>query len=150
MVEINNEHDLQTLIIDYITQEGGHASNVESGRTAAGIPDVDYHLDVTNNLEIKHITKKRTSHIRPTQVKWFRDRIKAGGEPLLLAYLETEYDTIGTLALYHGSTVDKLVSLKYPNQWLQAPGVFWVGINIKDCWRDILSLLKNPDLVLHD
>ena len=65
MVEINNEHDLQTLIIDYITQEGGHASNVESGRTAAGIPDVDCHLDVTNNLEIKHITNSTAIRKRP-------------------------------------------------------------------------------------
>lgn len=53
----------------------GHFSRIESGDTAAGIPDVEYCIGgISGHLELKSSTK-----LRQSQFVWMRDRLRAGG-----------------------------------------------------------------------
>ena len=65
----------------------GHFERIESHETAIGTPDVDYCIEgYCNHLELKFTeSEKRGFRLRPSQAGWFRRRIKAGGQPWLLA-----------------------------------------------------------------
>jgi len=59
----------------------GHFSRVESHETSSGIPDVDYCIrGVEGHIELK-FARGKIPKIRGTQVRWFRDRAKQGGNP---------------------------------------------------------------------
>ena len=59
-----------------------HLSWIESHATSAGVPDVNYCCyGVEGWLELK---AGPDIEVRSTQVRWFRDRIAAGGWPLFL------------------------------------------------------------------
>lgn len=67
------------------SRRGGHLSWVESHATSAGFPDVDCcHLGKIAQIELKVVKAKGKIEIRPTQYRWFKDRHKAGGEPVML------------------------------------------------------------------
>ncbi len=59
-----------------------HLSWVESHETALGIPDLNYcYKEVEGWIELK---AGPDIEIRASQVRWMKDRIKAGGYPLFL------------------------------------------------------------------
>lgn len=71
-------------LIELIKHWGGHVSAVESHYSSPGIPDLDYCLDgVEGHIELKFWGAK-PPEIRPTQIAWMRDRVKAGGHPLMV------------------------------------------------------------------
>jgi len=66
----------------------GHFSRVESHETANGIPDIDFCIEGTEShieLKFNNGSRVKKDFIRPSQVRWFRRRIKAGGHPWLFA-----------------------------------------------------------------
>jgi hypothetical protein len=80
-----SESDMRREVVKLIESDGGHASSVESHATSAGIPDLDFCWDgLEGHIELKFWTVKNNKGLRPSQVRWFRDRIKAGGKPCLL------------------------------------------------------------------
>lgn len=82
-----SESDLWLQLKDRIGLHG-HFCRVESHEVSNGIPDVDYCLRGTeSHIELKfhNQLKLPKDFIRPSQVRWFRKRIKAGGRPWLLA-----------------------------------------------------------------
>lgn len=63
----------------------GHLSWVESHATSAGFPDVDCCADgQIAQIELKVEKKNGKIEIRPTQYRWMKDRLRAGGSPVLL------------------------------------------------------------------
>lgn len=63
----------------------GHLSWVESHLTSAGFPDADCCANGTiMQIELKIVKAKGGIAIRPTQYRWFKDRAKAGGNPIML------------------------------------------------------------------
>lgn len=57
-----------------------HVSQIESGETSAGIPDVHYFGHSTDGfIELKVTKMNGAIAVRNTQKAWFRERIKAGG-----------------------------------------------------------------------
>ncbi len=77
-----SEENLQRALIKAFKRRG-HFSEVESHETSAGIPDIDYCMNgIESHIELK-FGNAIAPRIRPSQVKWFRDRVRAGGHPWL-------------------------------------------------------------------
>lgn len=66
-----------------------HWSNIETGLTCAGFPDLHYTIENGDEglIELKcwPWPKKRKQVIRPSQIGWWRERERTGGKVLLLA-----------------------------------------------------------------
>ena len=144
MDKVENEDDFQREFIKLIRSNGGHASNIESGLTSPGVPDIDYHLEITNNIELKFVNgrHRRKNVIRSSQIKWFRDRISAGGMPLLSTYIIKESGE-RIVGVYSGNMITKLSELKHADEWAEVSGIFMqTGYAF-----GLLAVLKNPKLI---
>lgn len=92
-----------------------HMSEVESHLTSAGIPDVDLCIDGEEfHLEFKHSATNAPPKIRPSQVKWFKKRVAAGGNPWIVAHLEG----LGVL-LIPGCFVGDLIKSSRRQEWME-------------------------------
>lgn len=77
------------LICDIRPEVKWHLSWIESHETSPGIPDIEYCVKtphqiggVVGNIELKALGDNM--EVRPSQLKWFRERMAAGGNPLIL------------------------------------------------------------------
>lgn len=62
-----------------------HASWVESHATSPGFPDLDAcHDGMLMQAELKVVKEGGKLEIRPTQYRWFKDRLAAGGNPVMI------------------------------------------------------------------
>ena len=71
-----------------------HMSCIESPITSPGIPDVDFCVNGKEvKVEFKYSANGLGPEIRPTQVRWFKKRLKAGSNPWLMAkiYVDEEW-----------------------------------------------------------
>jgi len=114
----------------------GHFERIESHETAVGTPDVEYCINgYTNRLELKFTdTEKRGLRLRPAQSGWFRKRVKAGGQPWLLAQALVRKKR--GYVLVAGSDVPNLVHTTRIADWLEA------GIKVWEDQIDIEELLQ--------
>lgn len=104
----------------------GHFERIESHETAIGTPDVNYCIGGYNNhLELKYTEKEKKCILRPAQCRWFRARVKAGGQPWLLLHAFIR-KTRG-YALIPGTNVPQLVRTKDVSDWLSAAVMIWEG-----------------------
>lgn len=79
------ENDFRKLIQGAVEKEGGHLSWIESHMTSAGFPDADFCVNgVLVQAELKVKKANGDLEIRPTQYRWFKDRVAAGGRPVML------------------------------------------------------------------
>lgn len=103
----------------------GHFERIESHETAIGTPDVDYCIEgYCNHLELKFTeSEKRGFRLRPSQAGWFRRRIKAGGQPWLLAQSIIR-DKRGYV-LVPGTNVPALARTTRIKDWLMAGVMVW-------------------------
>lgn len=64
-------------------------NRIESHSTSIGFPDVEFCIDgCVGALELKAVASlSEHVHVRPSQVGWFRRRMKAGGKPILLLWI---------------------------------------------------------------
>lgn len=114
----------------------GHFCRVESGLTSPGIPDIEYCIEgVRNNLELKHADKKARPKVRPTQVRWFRKRNRAGGRPWL--FLRDDRGVTPMYYLFDCKTVPKLARL-HVDEWLPLAFRTWAG---KMDWHQFFGML---------
>lgn len=143
-----SETKLQSILVGKINKKG-HASNVESGLTSAGIPDIDYCICGTNgHVELKHYRKTKPVHcnapdIKPSQIKWMRNRIAAGEMPLLFSLLKTEEGEVYCLHL--GCWLEDLSKCKSSKEWLQYPNTSWFG---EMDWDLLIHLLIHKEQIL--
>ncbi len=103
----------------------GHFTRIESHETAVGTPDVDYCIKgYCNHLELKFTeSEKRGFRLRPSQAGWFRRRVKAGGQPWLLAQ-SCIRDKRGYV-LVPGTNVPALARSTKVTDWLMAGIMVW-------------------------
>lgn len=133
-----SEADLWKEIKDNVGHRG-HFSRVESGATSAGIPDVDFCIDgVEGHIELKFTYNTiKKNFVRPTQVKWFRDRVKAGGRPWLLALI-----IVGRTKHYCLCNAKDMLYVSESNItdfWLRHATYMWSN---KMDWNELISHLS--------
>lgn len=118
----------------------GHFCSVESPRSSPGIPDIDYCSGgIEGHLELK-VWGRNSPTLRPTQIKWFEDRVKAGGYPLILTMLQTICNNDQFL-VHPGSMIRKLHMNKTRRYWIKTAYVKWDD-NVN--YPQLLALLQNP------
>jgi hypothetical protein len=123
----------------------GHFERIESHETAVGTPDVEYCVGgYTNRLELKYTnSEKRGFRLRPAQAGWFRKRVKAGGQPWLLA--QSDVNGKRGFVLVAGTDVPPLVSTTRVTDWLKAGVMVWEDrINITEL-MEFLSFYLTVD-----
>jgi hypothetical protein len=131
----------------------GHFSRVESGATSAGIPDVDYCLNMGHegHIELKYanlrmckgkIMKLKKNFIRPTQVKWFRDRAKAGSNSNWLLAKFVLYEEVVYL-LFDGFHIEKLARTRDPQEWRLMAHSIWRD---RMDWQELIQVIKRERL----
>lgn len=104
----------------------GHFERIESHATAIGTPDVNYCIKgYCNHLELKYTENETKCILRAAQSRWFRDRVKAEGQPWLLLHAHIR-KTRG-YALIPGANVPKLVHTKDVKDWLDKAVMIWEG-----------------------
>ncbi len=104
----------------------GHFERIESHETAIGTPDVSYCIEgYCNNLELKYTENENKCILRPAQSRWFRDRVKAKGQPWLL--LHAKIRDVRGYALIPGADVPPLVRTKDVKEWLSKAVIVWEG-----------------------
>lgn len=103
----------------------GHFERIESHETAVGTPDVDYCIGgYCNNIELKFTeSEKRGFRLRPSQAGWFRRRVKAGGQPWLLA--QSLVRGKRGYVLVPGTNVPALARSTRIEDWLMAGVMVW-------------------------
>jgi len=117
-----SESKLSATTCGIINSMGGHVSKVEAHASAAGIPDLDFCIqEIEGHIELKYGNKLKKPELRPSQVRWFRDRIKAGGKPF---FLLLDGDT-NKVYLIGGSWHDKLKGKQFTRTWIDLAHRCW-------------------------
>ena len=103
----------------------GHFERIESHETAIGTPDVDYCIGgYQNRLELKFTdSEKKGFRLRPSQAGWFRKRVKAGGQPWLLA--QSQIRSKRGFVLVAGTDVPPLARTTKVTDWFEAGVMVW-------------------------
>ena len=86
---------------------------MEPSNTNPGIPDINWCIDgVEGNLELKYAYSDGAApHIRPAQLVWFRERMKAGGYPMLAYYIEAD-KYMDEVFVFEGQYIEQLAMAK--------------------------------------
>lgn len=102
----------------------GHVSHVESHSTATGFPDIEfcYHGTVVN-IETKHSNEKHEIKIRPSQIRWAKQRLDAGGRVWFLARFDLK--TMVAYILVHGQYAKELD--KEYTTWVKYSSKTWIN-----------------------
>lgn len=97
-----------------------HLTRIESHATSIGQPDVNYCIDgIEGNVELKYTnSSKKGIILRPSQHQWFRKRVKAGGRPWVLVWVNLPLQQPYYIVLTGESVVEhKLVQEKSIAMW---------------------------------
>ena len=108
-----SEKQFQDMVIGLFTEKKAHAVNMEPGTTNPGIPDISWCMEgIEGNLELKFgYDTGAAPLIRPLQLVWFRERIKAGGYPMLGYYIECE-EFMDEVMVFQGRHIEALARAK--------------------------------------
>lgn len=85
--KVETESEFRRYMMIEAEENGYHVSHIESGLTAAGIPDLNLHrkgLDLWLELKVWD----NGIHMRPPQRRWHRVRAFAGGRSYVLALID--------------------------------------------------------------
>jgi hypothetical protein len=119
------EKAFEDMVLELFLKKGAHAVNMEPGLTNPGIPDINWCLEgIIGDLELKFGCGKRNRapHIRPSQLVWFRERIKAGGYPMLAYYIE-EPKYADEVYIFQGRYIEQLAMAKKLNDLDDIPSL---------------------------
>lgn len=110
---MKNEKEFQDAVIGMFVAKGGHAVNMEPNVTNPGIPDINWCLHgIEGNLELKFAYDGGAAPmIRPNQIVWFRERIRAGGYPMFGYYVECE-SYMDEVYIFQGRHYEELAKAK--------------------------------------
>lgn len=113
----------------------GHISQIESHATATGFPDINFCINnVEGNIELKHGNLGHDIKIRPSQRRWFKQRVDAGGNCWLLGRFQ--YGAFDLYVLVHGRHI-KLLTNKYAS---------WVKVQTKS-WMDKMDYEELANII---
>lgn len=101
------------MVIAQFRNKGAHAVNMEPSITNPGIPDVNFCLEgILGDVELKFgYAKGAAPLVRPGQIVWFRERIRAGGYPMLAYYVEDKEYT-DEVMIFQGRHIEDLAEAK--------------------------------------
>jgi len=117
-----------------------HISSVESHLTSAGIPDLDVCIDgEENHIELKWSWEDNAPEIRPTQVRWFKNRCKAGGNPWIFAKVWA-FNNCQYL-LIPGHRMEQLARTKKAVDWIPLAEYVWTGKMSRQDWIKFLQVV---------
>ena len=117
MRRISKESDVWTIVRAALIQMGPgmHYNRIESHSTALGYPDVEYcYRGVVSQIELKFVNSlSERIVIRPSQILWFTERVKSGGEPLMITGIKRAESICGMateqlIMLHYGDDVAKM------------------------------------------
>lgn len=134
-----SEHTLWEEMRDNIGYKG-HFSRVESPDTSPGIPDVDFCLfSKEGHIELKFIEEKpKKGWIRPTQVKWFRDRVKNGGHPWLFVLIIFKGQRV--YCIYDGKILPELAYERDAQKIMSLSTWMWLD---KMDWAHFMNIIAH-------
>lgn len=125
----------------------GHFSRVESHSTSAGIPDIDFCMsDVESHIELKYGDEKKAPSIRPSQVKWFARRVKAGGHPIIIAKIVLKDGP--RYCFYSGSKARELYDAKTSQDWLDLANLVYCSPAWDTFYYKILEMCRVKSVIL--
>lgn len=116
------EKGFQDMVVGMFKLRGGHAVNVEPGITNPGMPDLNWCLaGIEGNLELKYGYENGAAPIiRPNQIVWFRERVKAGGYPMFGYFVECE-KYMDEVYVFQGRHFEELAKAKEVNEIFDLP-----------------------------
>lgn len=85
MAAVGSEDKLREVVrAAFLIPKGVHQSWIETHATCPGFPDLEIcYSGLSQHIELKVTDKEGAIKIRPTQYRWFKDQVRAGGKPLL-------------------------------------------------------------------
>ena len=84
-----SESKFRKYLCEGLNSMGAHTSMIESHSTSTGFPDVNYCFGVCEgNIECKYQDETSKLKIKPSQKRWFKQRVKSGGNCWLIGYFE--------------------------------------------------------------
>ena len=118
------EKAFQDMVLELFNAKDAHAINMEPGITNPGIPDINWCLDgIVGDLELKFgCNGFPAPNVRGNQLVWFRDRIKAGGYPMLAYYIE-EPEYTDEVYLFQGRYIEQLALCKKLDEIYEIPNL---------------------------
>lgn len=122
---MSKETVFQNMVINLFEARGAHAVNMEPNKAInPGIPDVNWCLQgIEGNVELKYgFDGGAAPLIRPFQVVWFRERVKAGGYPMFAYYIECEEYT-DEVYIFQGRHYEALAKAKDMEDVLEVPNL---------------------------
>jgi hypothetical protein len=115
----------------------GHFSRVESHETSAGIPDIDFCMDsIEGHIELKYGNDKNRPKIRPTQLKWFINRKKMGGRPIVFAKILLEGQV--RYCFYNADKITDLFNAKSNQEWIDLADTVYLVAH----WETFMYTIK--------
>lgn len=106
------EDDLREEVRKWGRSNSAHISWVESHATSPGFPDADICLrKVIIQTELKVVKAKGKVEIRPTQYEWFRERLRAGGKPVMLIGDDDKYYVVPARSVVFPSALTNIDQL---------------------------------------
>lgn len=123
----------------------GHVCRVETHSTALGQPDLNVCFDgVESNIELKHVAAVRMKKgivVRPSQYRWFRARIKAGGNPWFIVGFESGVVSgVKEFWLVNGA-----IALEEPNASIE----YWKMFACKR-WQKHINMRELVEIIKND
>lgn len=126
----------RAIVLPMLVKAGAHVTCIESPMHGVGFPDLNVCLNGREiNVELKYGCG-RLPKIRSTQLKWFTDRMKAGGKPLIMACLIREGEA--HVHVYSGHRIYDLYRATAFKRWE----------NLADYTTPLKDHLVNKDLLL--
>ena len=119
-----SEKIFQDMVIELFKSKDSHAVNMEPAATNAGIPDINWCMEgIEGNLELKFAYDNGAAPIiRPMQLVWFRERIAAGGYPMLAYYIECE-GYMDNVYIFQGRHIDAMATCKTMEEIYDEPNL---------------------------
>ncbi len=123
MAKLSNETAFRKYVCHGLNKFG-HTSKIESHAMTTGFPDINFCIDgVEGNIECKFQYAGYPMDIRPSQKRWFKDRLEAGGNCWLLGCFDV--DGGGSfIYLVHGSYINHLTNQR--STWADRSSCSWI------------------------
>jgi hypothetical protein len=106
----------KNIIVPLLAKHKAHVTRIESPMHGVGFPDLNVCIGGQEiNIELKYGVGC-APRVRETQLKWFKNRILAGGKPIVIAWLEV--GGVSYICVYEGYKIMNLYTAKSRENWL--------------------------------
>lgn len=125
---------------------GMHYNRIETHSTALGFPDVEYcWRGVLGHIELKFVKNiSDVINIRPSQIMWFTERVKAGGNPIMITGISRTKGICGMemeqiIMLHYGCDVAKMTKMTAKQALNTAKCIWYDEIDVTELNKEIAA-----------